>query len=172
MLLNLENTETQSDLFRAAMRRVANTVAIVTAGAEGHRNGFTASSYCTASDSPPTIVVCISTRTSALRLIQHERRFGLNFLCRDHSSIADEFAGRRGTHGESRFGKHSWRKDVADVPILGNALVSLVCETSGMFDRGNFTIVVGMVHSSISGTNESPLLYADRAYWALGNTLG
>src|SRR5690606_30846961 len=68
-------------LLQQAMRGVASTVVLVTAGsADGERYAMTANSFTSVSFEPPTVLVCINRQASVHEPIRRLGRFCINIL--------------------------------------------------------------------------------------------
>src|SRR5262249_31714007 len=98
------------------MRQLASGVSVVTAGADGDRNGMTASAVCSLSVDPPSLVTCLSRDAGTCNHLARSRTFCVNVLGRDHEDLASVFAGRAGLAGEERFGTGSWLVGRLGVP--------------------------------------------------------
>jgi flavin reductase (DIM6/NTAB) family NADH-FMN oxidoreductase RutF len=153
-------------LFKQAMSRVASTVALVTTGEPGSRNGFTATSYCSLSASPASILVCVSRTTTAHEAIATGGSFGLSILGRSENQLANEFAGLTGKHGEERFASRIWFQSSASVPLLARAVAGLDCVVANRLDEETHTIVVAKVRKIYVGGLGDPLLYFGRSFAA------
>ena len=78
-----------TDLFRQAFRRYATTVVIVTYfDADGRASGMTATSMCSLSPSPPSLLVCINRSSRAHAEITDRGRYGVNLLSVEQRSVA------------------------------------------------------------------------------------
>ena len=66
--------------FKAAMRQVTSSVAVVTASFGNLRNGLTATSVCSVTMEPPTMLVCVNRKARADALIAESRAFAINIL--------------------------------------------------------------------------------------------
>lgn len=150
--------------FRAAMRQAALTIAVVTVSFGKCRRGFTATSYCSASDEPPTLLVCVNKQTTALPMLLSSSYFGLNLLSHHQDAVADVFAGRTGRHGEDRFDAFQWSGDDYEAPILEGALASFVCKIDRTYNHGSYSIITGTVIGLRSECLYGPLIYWDGAY--------
>ena len=151
------------DAFRAAMRTPASSVVIVATGAEGTRAGCTVTAICSLSDSPPSLLVCLNRRTSALAEILANGRFSANYLGDTQSALADVFAGRTGRRGEARFGPE-WVQAETGVPVLKNAAASFECALVQTQRFGSHDILIGRVDACRSLTEHQPLIYAQGSY--------
>ena len=96
------------EAFRLAMREFASSVSVVTTGREGYRTGCTATSLCSLSLDPPSLIVCIALTSSTLASLRDNRTFGVNILAGGDGGLADRFAGRSGLKGAARFAGAEW----------------------------------------------------------------
>ena len=88
--------------FRAAMRQLAATVCVVTAGTGDGRRGLTATAVCSLSITPPSMLVCVNRQGAAHRAITENGCFCVNILGADQLDVAHRFAGQTGA-GENKF---------------------------------------------------------------------
>lgn len=156
----------ESSAFRNLMRGHAGAVAVIATGQPGERTGLTATSVCSLSDSPPTILVCVNHSASAYPIIRDQRCFSINLLAACQDDIGNKFAGRTGLKGEQRFAGDNWITLQTGAPVLADALASLDCELVGEHDHGTHSIFIGRVRSAHEQTAE-PLLYFGGRFTAL-----
>src|ERR1700722_12794828 len=69
--------------FRAAMRRIASTVTIVTASDESRRHGMTMTAVSSLSMEPPSMIVCVNQSPFLHDILQSARGFCVNVLRHD-----------------------------------------------------------------------------------------
>lgn len=152
------------DAFRMAMRRVGNTVAIISAGSGAERHGTTATSVTSISMEPPSLLVCLN-RTSRLHdLLGRGGRFCVNVLHTDNIETARIFSNP--AIGPERFNAGDWRTDADGTPYLANAQANLFCSKEKEVGYGSHTIFIGRVLKAQSREDVSPLLYRDGRYTA------
>lgn len=147
-----------SAAFRNLMRGHAGAVAVIAAGAPGQRTGLTATSVCSLSDSPPTVLVCVNHSASAYPIIREHQSFSINLLAAHQDDIGSKFAGRTGLKGEQRFEGGNWITLATGAPVLADALASLDCELVGEHDHGTHSIFIGRVRGAHEQSAD-PLLY-------------
>ncbi len=157
-----------ADHYRALMRHQAGAVTVIAAGPEGQRAGLTATAFSSLSDSPPTILACVSLNASAHAVISHEKVFSVNILAGDQQDVAERFAGRMGTKGEARFSGLEWSTLRTGAPILVGALASLDCELLDRHEFSTHSIFIGKVVDGQFRPEAAPLLYFRNDYWDLG----
>lgn len=111
--------------FRHAMAQLPAAVNIVTTQGEGGRCGITASSVCSVTDSPPTILVCVNRSSASHVMFERNGRLCVNVLCSEQEDLAKHFAGLTNVPMEERFGWDIWESAGRDQPTLRDALVCL-----------------------------------------------
>jgi flavin reductase (DIM6/NTAB) family NADH-FMN oxidoreductase RutF len=131
--------------FRLAMRELASGVALITAGRGEQRSGCTATSLCSLSLDPPSLVVCIARTSSTLAALCSSRSFGVNILSVAHENLADRFAGRSGVHGAARFAGAEWTTLATGAPLLRAALACIDCAVEEILERHTHAILIGRV---------------------------
>lgn len=167
-MLAVKRTIKSPDLverFRAAMRRTAAGVAVVTTHGPAGRGGITVSSFCSLSMEPPAVLVCISKDSSTLRRIVENRMFAANILAEDQSDLAAAFASPATPH-EKRFALGQWSETGPGGPILHGAVAHFDCKLAHVHDYGSHTIVIGEVIEAASH-DARPLIYAEQGFHRL-----
>lgn len=138
-------SEREDDAFRLAMREFANGVTLVTTGQGLARTGCTATSLCSLSLDPPSLLVCITRASATLASLRINKTFGVNILTGAHETLADRFAGRGGVKGAARFEGADWMTLVTGAPLLSDALACIDCEVEEVLDRHTHAVVIGRV---------------------------
>ncbi len=159
-----------ADDFRAAMRLLAATVNIITAGVGAGRRGLTATAVCSMSVTPPSMLVCVNRNGEAHRAITAAGSFCVNILADDQRVVAMRFAGQTGDQGEDKFAPHGWTRLATGAPALDGALVNLDCEIASATETGSHSIFIGEVRAIRFGTAPSPLLHFNRSFFTLAHT--
>lgn len=149
--------------FRDVMRAPASSVVVLATGEGQRRAGCTVTAICSLSDAPPSLLVCLNERSSALTAIIENGRFSANYLREAHDSIADTFAGRTGLRGNDRFSA-CWRQSDNGVPVLADALASFECDVRKVTKFGSHHIVIGRVLAAQSLAAGTPLIYSTGQY--------
>jgi flavin reductase (DIM6/NTAB) family NADH-FMN oxidoreductase RutF len=149
--------------FRAAMRKLAGAVSVLTVGQGKARNGLTATSVSSLSVEPPTLLICVNRGASSFAPLLAERTFAINVLRPHHEAIADRFAGKGGLKGPARYEGADWTRLETGAPVLADALAAFDCELEDAIERHSHVIVIGRVVASRITENADPLLY-----WAGG----
>jgi flavin reductase (DIM6/NTAB) family NADH-FMN oxidoreductase RutF len=145
--------------FRLAMRELASGVAVVTTGRGEQRSGCTATSLCSLSLDPPSLIVCIALTSSTLAALRANKAFGVNILAGPHGDLADRFAGRSGVKGAARFAKAEWMNLVTGAPLLRGALTCIDCTLEEVLERHTHAIVIGRVAAVHRGGGAPALMH-------------
>jgi len=152
------------EAFREAMRRLASTISIVTAGRGEERTGFTATSVSSFSIDPSCLLVSLDRAASSWPVIERHRAFCVNVMGEGQAAIAERFAGRNGIKGAERFRGVPWHEQATGAPALRDALVSIDCELEEAIERHSHLILIGRVVAISFNADERPLLYWHRQY--------
>jgi flavin reductase (DIM6/NTAB) family NADH-FMN oxidoreductase RutF len=148
--------------FRTAMRRVANTVAIISVQSGAERHGTTATSVTSISMEPPSILICFNQASRLHGFLSKEDRFCVNVLHTDNLQISKAFSSPM--TGPERFNHGDWQADESAIPYLANAQANLFCQKEKEISYGSHTIFIGRVTSVRARADISPLLYRDGLY--------
>ncbi len=150
---------------RAAMRRTAAGVAIVTTVLEHRRAGITVSSFGPLSLDPPSVLACMSTDSRTLAAILASGMFAANVLAHDQSDLAEQFADPAAK--DSRFHTGAWTTLVTGAPVLQGSVSTFDCRLATSFVFGSHRIIVGEIQA-VRTTDAAPMVYHARAYGRFG----
>lgn len=154
--------------YRAAMRKLAGAVSVLTVGAGESRTGLTATSVSSLSIDPPTLLICVNRSSSSLGALKSHGTFAINVLRPHHQPLADQFAGKGGLKGPDRYQGAEWTRLETGAPVLADALAAFDCEIEEAIERHSHFIVIGRVVASRITETAEPLLYWAGAYRNLG----
>ncbi|APZ55388.1 flavin reductase family protein [Salipiger abyssi] len=152
-----------AEAFREVMRAPAASVVVVATGSGTGRAGCTVTAICSLSDAPPSLLVCLNARSSALTAIRENGRFSANYLGDGQDDIADIFAGRTGQQGDARFGD-GWAQSENGMPVLRDAVATFECELVEVTTFGSHHILIGRVIDGRSAYAGDPLVYSQGKY--------
>jgi flavin reductase (NADH)/flavin reductase/chlorophenol-4-monooxygenase component 1 len=150
--------------FREALSTLASTVTVVTTGGPHGFAGVTCSAFCTVSDSPPTILVCISRKSAANRLLKANRVLCVNALCETQIDLSDLFSGVGQVPMAERFADKSWRRLQTSSPHCGNAVAAFDCVISDVREIGTHSIFFAEVLATTRSAHRVPLVHCRRSY--------
>lgn len=152
----------RSDL-RAAMRRVASSVAVVTAhGAHGPA-GITATSVASVSVDPPALLICVNRSTRLNDAVVESGAFRVSYLAHDQRDVAGIFGA---PSAGDRFSTGAWDCEAMAGPRLAGTIADIACTLRHRLDHGTHSIFVGDV-IDVSVLGGRPLLYCEGDYGEL-----
>ena len=148
--------------FRAAMRRFASTVTIITTCDHERHHGMTATAVTSLSMDPPSLLICLNQKTLLHDIMFRARRFCVNVLHRDQVTLSTAFSG--GVAPEKRFEVGVWTKTDDGLPYLADAQATLFCRKAAALPYGTHTVFVGQVEDVGLRDVIAPLVYQDAGY--------
>ena len=149
--------------FRNAMARVCAPVNVITTNGSAGRGGFTATAMCSVTDEPPTLLVCMNSRSAQTDIFFENRRFCVNVLADDHQELAGYFAGKQ-SDMSARYAAAKWVDMPSGSQALADAMVSFDCGLAEARLVGTHHIFIGQVIGIRSRADGNALLYFDRSY--------
>jgi flavin reductase len=150
-----------TDDFRAAMRRVASTVNVITVCVGGEPMGITATAMSSLSLDPPSLLICINRAATMHASLEDVDRFCVNVLHRSQEAIAQMFADR--SQQALRFAA-GWQVDCERPPRLIDAQAAMLCRRIDNHRFGTHSIFIGQVEEVVSRGDVDPLVYVDGRY--------
>ncbi|MBB5791076.1 flavin reductase family protein [Jiangella mangrovi] len=152
------------DAFKAAFRRHAAGVVVITADAGRRPVGFTATSLASVSLDPPLLSFALATTASSWPTVAIAPTLVVNFLADDQHRLATTFA----TSGIDRFAAPTaWSRLVTGEPLLDDAPGHLRAEVVDRHPVGDHHIVVARVTHAWSAEPHAPLVYHAGTYGRL-----
>lgn len=150
------------DRFRAAMRRLAGTVTIVTVRSGEICHGTTATAVTSVSMDPPSMLVCINRDSRLHAYLLKEATFCVNVLHADNVDASRIFASP--VSADERFAGGDWQLMDQGAPWLADAQASIFCIKDRVIEYGSHTIFIGRVTDVKIREDISPLIYRDGSY--------
>lgn len=145
---------------RAAFRRMAAAVTVVTSMREARPCGVTASAVCSLSLEPPLVLICLANRSRTLETIRQCGRFAINVLAREQEQLSRAFAAA--CDPAERFDAVPFRV-VHRLPVLERSLAWLVCDVAEALAIGDHTVVIGSICDARADDGE-PLIWHAGGY--------
>jgi len=150
------------DGFRHAMRRLATTVTLITAGhGEGWR-GLAATAVMSVSADPPTLLVAINRAAGLHPLLSGEALFCVNLLADRHRELVGIFSGQK--KGLDRFETGNWVAGPKGIPVLADALASIVCRKTQTIEVSTHSLFIGEVEQVKNHDDIAPLVWVDGGF--------
>jgi flavin reductase (DIM6/NTAB) family NADH-FMN oxidoreductase RutF len=142
----------------------ATAATVVTAAGPSGPAGFLALSSTHLTSSPPTMMVSIDEKTSALETIRAAQHFAINILGENDRDIADMFGGKGDLKGPARFGTAPWSSLATGAPILDRALATIDCELDDLIPRHGALIAIGRIVAWRTNDGIKPLIFFAGSY--------
>ncbi|GAA4975901.1 flavin reductase family protein [Kineococcus glutinatus] len=146
--------------FRAAFRKAASSVWVVTTVLDGAPVGFTAISVASVSVAPPLVSFNTSRTSSSLPALLATRRYAAHLLAGDGEAVARRFAGPAADRFADRAG---WRWGADGLPELLGTAARLGGAVASFTEAGDSLLVLGEV-AAVTVGEAPPLVHHDRSY--------
>lgn len=143
--------------FRNAMGRFATGVTVVTTKTKDDVHGMTANAFMSVSLTPKLISISIDNKANMLKKIKESKQFAVNILSNQQQDISMHFAGQMKLDRKIEF------DFIRGIPIIENALVSVVCDLEDTYVVGDHTLFIGRV-LDIKTTEGDPLTFYGGKY--------
>ncbi len=137
----------------------ATGMTIVTTDSDNGPAGFLGLSAAHVTADPPTMLVSVDQKTSALSGILSRRHFAVNFLPDHAENVADAFTGKSGLSGAARFTEGEWGTLTTGAPVYLKALGVFDCAVEDVVQRGSISIVIGKVVDAVASSSGDPLIF-------------
>ena len=153
--------------FRAAMRRLAGGVSVITVGKGDEISGMTVTSVSSLAVDPPSLIVSVNRASSSWPLLQRHPFFGVNILNASQMDVAERFTGKGGLKGADRFAGARWTVRDSGVRLLAGALAAIECEAEEIIERHSHAIIIGRVLHVQRSSHDAALAYWQGEYVAI-----
>lgn len=114
---------------------------ITTRGQDGRKIGMTANSFSSLSLDPPLVLWSLSKTAPSLPDFVHAEHFAIHMLAQEHHQLSGHFA--RGA--EDKFAGIAYQECDAGVPLLDDALATLLCRNVNQYEGGDHLIFIGQI---------------------------
>jgi len=148
--------------FKAAMRRMASTVSVITSRHGAIINGMTATAVCSISAEPPSLLIVVNQQNRSHALIRQSGVYTVNVLSADQQSLAAHFA----SGAEAPFAAVPHRDGINGCPIIDGCASYLECVVAEQMAFGTHSIFLARVIAA-GERDDLPLLYHDRQFRSL-----
>ncbi len=155
------------EMFRMGMARLGAAVSIITTDGPAGRAGFTASSVCSVSDAPPTVLACLNRSASVYDTFMGNNVLCINTLNCRQENLSILFGGK--TPMDDRFAAASWGRGVTGSPILEDAAAAFDCCIVDKVTAGSHDILFCKVLAIVANTRATNLVYFGRKYHRIGS---
>lgn len=156
----------QVDDFREVFARYpAGVVIVTTRDADGIARGFTASSFTSVSARPPLVLACLNLTAECYPVFAVATKFAISILRPHHQELAERFAKR----GAEKFVEGSFVNGSDGLPIVKDALATLICRKEADYPGGDHIILVGEVTGTVLGEPGHGMVHYQRRFWGVGD---
>jgi flavin reductase (DIM6/NTAB) family NADH-FMN oxidoreductase RutF len=164
ILTKAEPADIDVKTFWRVLSQRATGMTVVTGRSDDGPVGFLGLSAAHVTANPPTMLVSIDQKTSALTGILSHRCFAINYLPANADVLANEFSGKGALTGAGRFVEGEWGTLSSGAPILKSALGAFDCLVEDVIDRDAVSIVIGRV-VAVATNNGEPLIFFRGKSW-------
>lgn len=154
--------------FKNAMSFLTGAVNVVTTAGASGQYGFTASSVCSVTDTPPTLLVCMNQAASSHVHFMDNQVLAVNVLSAKQQYLSQVFSSQ--LTPQERFEHGVWGELETKSPVLDEALVSFDCQIEQAQTVGTHTIFICRIVAIQQGEANHGLVYFNRAYHHVGQT--
>ena len=155
-----------ADALKAAFRRHASGITIITGSDNGNPFGFTASSATSLGSTPPLVSLNIAQGSSSYPLMTKGRLLGLHVLGSENLDLAQRLAGPK----DQRFA-NGYSEGEEQVPVFESASAVLFIRIREVIDVEKNAVVICDVESGMEFNEQSPITYFQRGYHQIGDRL-
>lgn len=146
-----------NQFFRQAMGKFTTGVTVITTKVDEGVHGMTANAFMSISLEPKLVTISIDNRAKMLDKIKASGKYAVSFLSDQQLDISMHFAGQKQMDQEIAFDY------IQEIPIIPNALASVVCDVDQTYQVGDHTLFIGRV-LDISVNNGEPLTFFSGKY--------
>lgn len=151
--------------FREVFSRYpAGVVIVTTRDSDGTAKGFTASSFTSVSANPPLVLACLNLSAECYPVFATAEKFAISILRPHHQELAERFAKR----GAEKFVEGMFVDSHHDLPVVKDALATLICKKADHYPGGDHVIIVGEVTASLLGDPGDGMVHYQRRFWGVG----
>ena len=166
-MLEDNQTNDPSDALKAAFRRHASGVALITAtAADGSPVGFTATSMTSLGSNPPLVTFNVSRGSSSWPTISTTSHLALHMLGETNYALAQRMAEDK----TKRFLDSDWEFSEFGLPVFKAVTAVLFVKVREFHHVEQNAVFIGDVVSGKLGGEDKALLYNQRAYFTPADT--
>ncbi|NKN39004.1 4-hydroxyphenylacetate 3-monooxygenase reductase subunit [Agrobacterium sp. a22-2] len=154
------------DLFRQAMSEVALAVHVLSTCGPAGEGAMTASSVCSVSLVPPTLLACVSHSSRMNAKLKENGLACVNTLAVEHIDVAEACANLKGKSGNEELKSSNWvRGDGFSCPFLRSAIFSCEGRIHSVSEVATHTVFFIEVQTIRAGLPQAdPLIWHRRGF--------
>lgn len=166
-MLNESLNQDPSDALKAAFRRHASGVAIITTlDAEGNPVGFTATSMTSLGSNPALVTFNVARGSSSWPALSSASHLALHMLGSRNLELARKLAADH----TKRFIDDDWRFSEFGLPVFRDVTAVLFVKVREYHHVEQNAVFITEVISGMTGAEDKALLYNERAYFTPADT--
>ena len=123
-----------------------------------------ASSFSSLSLDPPLILVCLHRDAECHPCFATCTHFAISVLRPCHEALARLLA----TRGADKFGGDGFVTGRHDLPVVRDALATLICRTEALYPGGDHTIMTGRVEDATAAASADAMVHYARGFRSVG----
>jgi flavin reductase (DIM6/NTAB) family NADH-FMN oxidoreductase RutF len=140
-------------VLRAAMRRLASGVTVVTFRCGNEPAGMTANSFLSVSLEPALVLVSVRKGARFTAHVGAGQHYGVSILSDQQQALSLHFGGRRNDDLKVEF------DHAGDVPLIAGSLAQLTARVVEVHPAGDHLLYIGEVEYLHCGRDAPPLLF-------------
>jgi flavin reductase (DIM6/NTAB) family NADH-FMN oxidoreductase RutF len=166
-MLNKDLNTNASDALKAAFRRHASGIAVITTvDPENSPVGFTATSMTSLGSNPALVTFNVSRGASSWRALSTTSHIALHMLGSNNHALAMKMA----ADSAKRFLDDDWDRSEFDLPVFRDATAVLFGKVREYHEIENNAVFIIEILSGTTGEDDKALLYNQRAYFTPSGT--
>lgn len=127
-------------------------------------SAYTATSVCSLSDNPPSLLVCMNRSSRQNAPLKTNGVLCVNILAPEHRDLSAAFAGVGQLDSDSRFRMAEWTALQTGAPVLKGAIASFDCKIVQALEINTHMILICDVVGVQANDGDSSLIYFKRGY--------
>tara|TARA_Y100001970_G_scaffold102940_1_gene129224 strand:+ start:31052 stop:31528 length:477 start_codon:yes stop_codon:yes gene_type:complete len=156
----MKNSEAISE-FLSAMRGFTSTVTVISSKSSSIRLAMTATSVCSLSLDPPSMVICVNKAASIHRALKEKNSFCINVLSKDQLYLAELCSDS--TKEDQRFEDGQWN-EIDSIPYIYDSTSNIFCKFKEEISYSTHSLFIGKVYKVINNKEHPTLLYKEGNY--------
>ena len=166
----ISSKKEQAKALKKVMCQLPFPVAIATTAVGKEKRGITIGSFTSLSMQPPLISFNIDKEAQFHDLLSRTTHYAVHLPKPEESPLCNHFA-TSGLTPEEQFNSVEHYRNSYGNPVLKNISTVIQCRAYEQFEAGDHTIVVGEVLDVDQQSGESIVLYYNRSYRTVGDTV-
>jgi flavin reductase (NADH)/flavin reductase/chlorophenol-4-monooxygenase component 1 len=150
--------------FCAAVTGLTTAVSVIATNGPAGLAGLTCSAVSCVSDTPATLVACVSRRSTAHDVIKANGVLCINCLPATRQDLSQLFAGVGQVPMAERFAAGLWATLATGAPYCKDALVAFDCELMEAREVGTHSVLIARVLATAQNGPAEPLVHHRQQY--------